>query len=118
MKNKQKSTVTKKNEFLGTPTIQHDTYIYRFADGTSSTLVFGPADVAGLGSRWLAELQELDRCEYNNNHAQTRRHCSLEAQDPEGMGGYYEGDNMDRVQFNLEVKGIRTFQVIACPASD
>ena len=59
MKNKQKSTVTKKNEFLGTPTIQHDTYIYRFADGTSSTLVFGPADVAGLGSRWLAELQEL-----------------------------------------------------------
>ena len=45
-----------------------------------------PADVAGLGSRWLAELQELDRCEYNNNHAQTRRHCSLEAQDPEGWG--------------------------------
>lgn len=104
MKNKQKSTVTKKNEFLVTPTIQHDTYIYRFADGISSTLVFSSADVDDMGSCWLAELQELDRCEYNNNHAQTRRHCSLEAQDPEGMGGYYEGDNMDRVQFNLEVK--------------
>lgn len=86
MKNKQESTVTKKNEFLGTPTIQHDTYIYRFADGTSSTLVFSSADVDDMGSCWLAELQELDRREYNNNHAQTRRHCSLEAQDPEGMG--------------------------------
>ena len=73
MKNKQESTVTKKNEFLGTPTIQHDTYIYRFADGTSSTLVFSSADVDDMGSCWLAELQELDRREYNNNHAQDRK---------------------------------------------
>ena len=80
------------------------TYVYNFADGSSTTLVFNSDGISGINSSWLSELQELDRQEYNNNHTQTRRHCSLEAQDPEGMGGYYEGDNMDRVQFNLEVK--------------
>ena len=80
------------------------TYVYSFADGTSSTLVFSSAGVTGIDSSWLFELQEFDRLEYNNNHAQTRRHCSLDAQDPEGMGGYYEGDNMNFVQLDLEVE--------------
>ena len=80
------------------------TYVYNFADGTNSTLVFSSAGVTDIDSSWLSELQELDRLEYNNNHAQTRRHCSLDAQDPEGMGGYYEGDNMNFVQFDLEVE--------------
>lgn len=80
------------------------TYVYNFADGTNSTLVFSSARVTDIDSSWLSELQELDRLEYNNNHAQTRRHCSLDAQDPEGMGGYYEGDNMNFVQLDLEVE--------------
>ena len=67
-------------------------------------MVFGSAGVTDIDSSWLSELQELDRLEYNNNHAQTRRHCSLDAQDPEGMGGYYEGDNMNFVQLDLEVE--------------
>ena len=79
------------------------TYVYNFADGSSTTLVFNSDGISGINSSWLSELQELDRQEYNNNHTQTRRHCSLEAQDPEGMGGYYEGDNMQRVQLSLEV---------------
>ena len=86
------------------PTANHCAYVYNFADGTKSTLVFGSAGVTDIDSSWLSELQELDRLEYNNNHAQTRRHCSLDAQDPEGMGGYYEGDNMNFVQFDLEVE--------------
>ena len=86
------------------PTANHCAYVYNFADGTKSTLVFGSAGVTDIDSSWLSELQELDRLEYNNNHAQTRRHCSMDAQDPEGMGGYYEGDNMNFVQFDLEVE--------------
>lgn len=86
------------------PTANHCTYVYNFADGTKSTLVFGSAGVTDIDSSWLFELQELDRLEYNNNHAQTRRHCSLDAQDPEGMGGYYEGDNMNFAQLDLEVE--------------
>ena len=86
------------------PTANHCAYVYNFADGTKSTLVFGSAGVTDIDSSWLSELQELDSLEYNNNPAQTRRHCSLDAQDPEGMGGYYEGDNMNFVQFDLEVE--------------
>lgn len=86
------------------PTANHCTYVYNFADGTNSTLVFSSAGVTDIDSSWLSELKELDRLEYNNNHAQTRRHCSLDAQDPEGMGGYYEGDNMNFVQLDLEVE--------------
>ena len=86
------------------PTANHCAYVYNFADGTKSTLVFGSAGVTDIDSSWLSELQELDRLEYNNNHAQTRRHCSLDAQDPERMGGYYEGDNMNFVQLDLEVE--------------
>ena len=67
-------------------------------------MVFSSDGISDIDSSWLSELQELDRLEYNNNHAQTRRHCSLDAQDPEGMGGYYEGDNMNFVQFDLEVE--------------
>ena len=80
------------------------TYVYNFADGSNTTLVFSFDGISGIDSSWLSELQELDRLEYNNNHAQTRRHCSLDAQDPEGMGGYYEGDNMNFVQLDLEVE--------------
>ena len=80
------------------------TYVYNFADGSNTTLVFSFDGISGIDSSWLSELQELDSMEYNNNHAQTRRHCSLDAQDPEGMGGYYEGDNMNFVQFDLEVE--------------
>ena len=80
------------------------TYVYNFADGSNTTLIFSFDGISGIDSSWLSELQELDRLEYNNNHAQTRRHCSLDAQDPEGMGGYYEGDNMNFVQFDLEVE--------------
>ena len=80
------------------------TYVYNFADGSNTTLIFSFDGISGIDSSWLSELQELDRLEYNNNHAQTRRHCSLDAQDPEGMGGYYEGDNMNFVQLDLEVE--------------
>lgn len=33
--------------------------------------------------KWANILIEMDRQEYNNDHAETRRHCSLDALDPE-----------------------------------
>lgn len=87
---------------------RHDTYVYYFADGSRSTLVLGADDTSCVNGAWIAELREVDRLEYNNQHTQTRRHCSLDAQDPEGMGGYYTGDDMERVQLELEVEDFLT----------
>ena len=33
-----------------------------------------------ISEEWISVLEELDRLEYNNNHAETRRHVSLVAQ--------------------------------------
>lgn len=82
MKNKRKSAVANQNGCSLTSAVEHDTYIYQFADGTLSTLVFSSDGISDIDSSWLSELQELDRLEYNNNHAQTRRHCSLDAGKP------------------------------------
>ena len=46
-------------------------YTYRFADGTTNE--------SKVTDKIAAELKELDRIEYNNNQAETRRHASLEA---------------------------------------
>ena len=46
-------------------------YTYKFADGTTKE--------SEVSDKIAAELKELDRIEYNNNQAETRRHASLEA---------------------------------------
>lgn len=56
-----------------------ETYTYTFA---TETITIGADD--GVSAAWIAELQEFDRLEYNNDHAQLRRKCSLEAYDPNG----------------------------------
>jgi len=45
-------------------------YTYKFADGTTNE--------SEVSDKMAAELKELDRIEYNNNQAETRRHASLE----------------------------------------
>ena len=45
-------------------------YIYRFADGTVSTVE--------VGEQTFAVLQEFDKAERNNGRAETRRHISFE----------------------------------------
>ena len=50
---------------------RHDTYVYYFADGSRSTLVLGADDTSCVNGAWIAELRELDRLEYNNQHTQT-----------------------------------------------
>ena len=46
-------------------------YTYKFADGTTNE--------SEVSDKMAAELKELDRIEYNNNQAESRRHASLEA---------------------------------------
>lgn len=47
------------------------------------------------GSDWWTLLKELDRLEYNNNHTETRRHCSLEAYDEDERLESKESDVLD-----------------------
>lgn len=54
-------------------------YIYTFATG--ETVPLGKEQIS---EEWIHILEELDRVEYNNDHAETRRHCSLQARDPKG----------------------------------
>lgn len=47
------------------------TYTFKFCTGESTTVE--------VSEEWVTLLEDEDRREYNNDHAQTRRHCSLEA---------------------------------------
>ena len=37
-----------------------------------------------IDDEWANILIDLDRVEYNNDHAETRRHCSLDEYDADG----------------------------------
>lgn len=61
-------------------------YRYEFANGDVMELRIsrnGSAgdDKSGITAEWLEMLLDLDRREYNNEHAETRRHVSLNALD-------------------------------------
>lgn len=61
-------------------------YRYEYANGDAVVLTAegGVADRSSqISEEWIRILQELDRQEYNNTHAETRRHCSLNALDPD-----------------------------------
>ena len=73
----------------------NDQYTYFFATGETAAVTRG--SFSGQTADWILKLCELDRQEYNIQHKETRRHCSLEAQDPKNMGGYYEGGSMNEV---------------------
>jgi len=59
---------------------------------------------------WIDVLAELDRIEYNNNHKETRRHCSLEAYnqddtlvpaDNDGFREFYEQEIWEEMSVEL-----------------
>ena len=61
-------------------------YRYQFVNGDVVELRIsrngsGSDDKNGITSEWLELLMDLDRREYNNEHAETRRHVSLNALD-------------------------------------
>lgn len=61
-------------------------YRYEFSNGDVVELRIsrsgnGSDDKNGITAEWLELLLDLDRREYNNEHAETRRHVSLNALD-------------------------------------
>nr|WP_297874133.1 sigma-70 family RNA polymerase sigma factor [uncultured Blautia sp.] len=61
-------------------------YRYEFVNGDIVELRISRSgsvgdDKNGITSEWLETLLDLDRREYNNEHAETRRHVSLNALD-------------------------------------
>ena len=57
-------------------------YKYIYANGDVAVLTAGNGD-GQISEEWMQILKDLDRQEYNNIHTETRRHCSLNALDPD-----------------------------------
>ena len=79
----------------------NDIYTYYFVDDTKYEINFKTGKIS---RRWLKELEELDRKEYNINHAETRRHCSLNAIDPRNLGGPFKDSKAEAALENVIVK--------------
>mgnify|MGYP002869851013 CR=1 FL=1 len=57
-------------------------YRYIYANGDVAVLTAGSGE-GRISEEWIQILKDLDRQEYNNIHTETRRHCSLNALDPD-----------------------------------
>ena len=57
-------------------------YTYTYANGDTYKLTVGEGK-GQVSEEWIRILHDLDRQEYNNIHSETRRHCSLNALDPD-----------------------------------
>ena len=57
-------------------------YRYTYANGDVAVLTLGTGE-GQISEKWMRILKDLDRRKYNNTHTETRRHCSLEALDPD-----------------------------------
>ena len=53
---------------------------------------------------WLKLLQELDRQEYNNEHTETRRHCSLEIYDKDERLESKEPDILEQILWKESIR--------------
>ena len=61
-------------------------YRYEYANGDVVVLTAegGAADRSNqILGEWIRILEELDRIDYNSKQTETRRHCSLDAYDPD-----------------------------------
>ena len=79
-------------------------YTYHFADGTKVRVRFDSKQDLSCQRHWRAELRKLDQQEYNNQHAESRWCCSLDAQDPMARGGYCEDHSMKNAQLSIELE--------------
>ena len=68
-------------------------YTYTFATGETITLT-----KEHISEEWVSVLMEMDRVEYNNEHAETRRHCSLDFIDPDGCIFETKRDGFDEFE--------------------
>ncbi len=72
-------------------------YTYTYANGDIYNLMIGNGE-GQVSEEWINFLKELDREEYNNTHAETRRHCSISAMDPDDCYLPAEHDGFDEME--------------------
>lgn len=85
-------------------------YRYTYANGEAVVLTTGNGD-GQISEEWIRILEDLDRQEYNNMHKETRRHCSLNAFDPDEYylaSGKDEFDDFEAGILWEEMKGLLT----------
>ena len=62
-------------------------FVYKFADGDTVVLTADArnriADAYFVPREWITVLRNEERIIYNNEHTETRRHCSLEEMNPD-----------------------------------
>ena len=72
-------------------------YTYAYANGDIYNLLIGDEE-GQVSEEWIRILKDLDREEYNNIHSETRRHCSLNALDPDEYYLPAENDGFDEME--------------------
>ena len=74
-----------KNEYMNSKNRKE--FVYKFADGETVVLTADErnmsADAHHVSMEWINVLRNEERKIYNNEHAETRRHCSMEAMNPD-----------------------------------
>ena len=79
-------------------------YRYEYANGEVVILTAegGVADRSHqISEEWLRILEELDRLDYNNNQKEKRRHCSLNACDPDDYYFAAEHDAFEELERDI-----------------
>ena len=79
-------------------------YTYTFATGETVTL--GKEQIS---EEWIHILEEMDRVEYNNDQTETRRHCSLEARDPNGKVLISQTDGFEEFELEMRWEAMRCY---------
>lgn len=72
-------------------------YAYTYANGDIYNLTIGDGK-GQVSEEWIRILQDIDREEYNNNQTESRRHCSLNALDPDEYYLPAEHDGFDEME--------------------
>ena len=72
-------------------------YNYTYANGDIYNLIVGDGE-GQVSEEWIRILQDLDRQEYNNMQSESRRHCSLNALDPDEYYLPAEHDGFDEME--------------------
>lgn len=76
-------------------------YRYEYANGEVVILTAegSAADKSRqISEEWIRILEELDRIDYNNDQRETRRHCSLDAFDPDEYYFASSHDGFDELE--------------------
>ena len=93
-----------KNEYMNSKNRKE--FVYKFADGETVVLTADErnmsADAHHVSMEWINVLRNEERKIYNNEQTETRRHCSMEAMNPDFPSNFSfrdeDGDDKDDME--------------------